>query len=399
MVLRVFLDRFRDWRIRAGWKDWTRLALALVFFGYLLFLPVAGGAFSAQTHGRILDVTVLVVIYLVLALGLNIVVGYTGLLDLGYVAFVLIGAYTAALLMKQPWTDFGNSFLLIVLLSGLHCAVWGILRGAPTLHLAGDYYAIVTFAFAEIVFLFALNQGDITGGAFGVKEYLSRHSLLGESLRDTSRAYYYLLFVLFILCMICVHLLQRSRIGRAWLAIKADETSAQTCGVSLRHYKLLAFALSGFIGGVGGALFSVKTIVVSPSNFDFWISIVVLSCLVLGGIGSIRGAVLGTVILVSLGEVLREGFTLTEAPETVAFFRDHLAFLDQKIFEFRATEVLLKIPDQARYLVFGLVMVLIMVLRPQGLAPVSNKGRPLSPSDEIRIRASSPALYRLRPPS
>jgi branched-chain amino acid transport system permease protein len=324
------------------------------------FLPL-----PVQHRARIADIALLCVIYSIIALALNVVVGYTGLLDLGVVAFASIGAYTATILYDRPWMQFPGSFVIVLIVGGLHAAVWGLIRGAPTLRLAGDYYAIVTFAFAEIMRIFIRSEAWLTGGGSGFKNFPSINpwgaKLVGGEYTGilktagqweypsggqwfgNSPQFYYLCLLTLGLVVGLMRRMERSRMGRAWFAIKADETSAMTSGISLTTYKMNAFGMSAFIAGVGGALLGFKTATVSTNVFDFWFSVVVLCGLVLGGMGSIRGALVGTFLVYGLGEVLRERLTIGA--------------------------LVLKVDDRARFLMFGALLVVVMVFRPQGFLP------------------------------
>ncbi len=324
------------------------------------FLPL-----PVQYRARIADIALLCVIYSIIALALNVVVGYTGLLDLGVVAFASIGAYTATILYDRPWMQFPGSFVIVLIVGGLHAAVWGLIRGAPTLRLSGDYYAIVTFAFAEIMRIFIRSEAWLTGGGSGFKNFPSVNpwgaKLVGGEYTGilktagqweypsggqwfgNSPQFYYLSLLTLGLVVGLMRRMERSRMGRAWFAIKADETSAMTSGISLTNYKLNAFAISAFIAGVGGALLGFKTATVSTNVFDFWFSVVVLCGLVLGGMGSIRGALVGTFLVYGLGELLREQVTIGS--------------------------LVLKVDDRARFLMFGALLVVVMVFRPQGFLP------------------------------
>lgn len=354
----------RWWHDTAG-KPAHRLGgvalLALVVVSLAApFLPL-----PLQYRARIADIFLLCIIYSIIALALNVVTGYTGLLDLGVVAFASIGAYTATIVYDRPWMQFPGSFVVVLLVGGLHAAAWGLIRGAPTLRLSGDYYAIVTFAFAEIIRVIIRSEAWLTGGGAGFKNFPSVNpwgaKLVGGEYTGilksaghweyssgtqwfgNSPPFYYLCLVVLVLVVGLMRRMERSRTGRAWFAIKADETSAMTSGISLAAYKMNAFAISAFIAGVGGALLGFKTSTVSTNVFDFWFSVVVLCGLVLGGMGSIRGALVGTFLVYGLGEVLREQVTIGS--------------------------VVLKVDDRARFLMFGALLVVVMVFRPQGFLP------------------------------
>lgn len=359
---------------RSAWDRWWRETsgkpahrLGGVILALLVVVAVAAPLLPLpnQYRARIADIFLLCIIYSIIALALNVVTGYTGLLDLGVVAFASIGAYTATILYDRPWMQFPGSFVVVLIVGGLHASAWGLIRGAPTLRLSGDYYAIVTFAFAEIIRVIIRSEAWLTGGGAGFKNFPSINPWGAKLVRGeytgmlksagqweypsgaqwfgNSTPFYYLCAVVLVLAVGLMRRLERSRTGRAWFAIKADETSAMTSGISLATYKMNAFGISAFIAGVGGALLGFKTSTVSTNVFDFWFSVVVLCGLVLGGMGSIRGALIGTFLVYGLGEVLREQLTIGS--------------------------VVLKVDDRARFLMFGALLVVVMVFRPQGFLP------------------------------
>ncbi len=265
--------------------------------------------------------------YVVLGLGLNIVVGLAGLLDLGYVAFYAVGAYTYALLNAH----FQVGFWLALPMSGLLAAGFGILLGFPVLRLRGDYLAIVTLGFGEIIRLILENWGEFSQGPSGISN-ISRPGLFGVHLSlDSAITYIYYIMVAFvILTIFIVNRLQDSRLGRAWMALREDEIACQAMGIDKRKTKLAAFALGAFWAGIIGAVFAAKTTFINPASFTFLESAIILSIVVLGGMGSIIGVILGALILILLPEYLR--------------------FL-----------------SEYRMLAFGVILVLMMVFRPQGL--------------------------------
>lgn len=332
-------------------------------------MPVMVGAAGGNYWVRVLDFAML---YVMLALGLNVVVGFAGLLDLGYIAFYAIGAYIAALL-TSPHLTTQFAWIAALFPNGLHTPIWvvapiamavaalfGIILGAPTLRLRGDYLAIVTLGFGEIVRIFMNNLDrpvnitngpkGITGVAsakFGGFDLAQTHSLFG--LQFPSVYTYYYLFVLCSLFVIfvCVRL-QHSRIGRAWAAIREDEVAAKAMGINTRNIKLLAFAMGASFGGLSGTMFGAFQGFVSPESFTFWESIVVLACVVLGGMGHIPGVILGAVMLSIFPEFLRT----TMGPLQNALFGHQIV----------DTEII-------RQLLYGLAMVVIMLYRPEGMWP------------------------------
>ncbi len=271
------------------------------------------------------DVAALTGLYVMLGLGLNVVVGYAGLLDLGYVAFYAIGAYTTALLTKSlDW-----SFWAAIPVSAGFATVAGVLLGIPVLRLRGDYLAMVTLGFGEIVRII-LNNLEVTGGPNGIISI--PRPWLGEFVIKDPTHFYYLVLAFCLLTVAAVGRLRESRIGRAWTYIREDELAAQMSGISLLHLKLLAFALGATWSGFAGAIFAVKMRIVAPESFTWVESFIILCIVVVGGMGSISGVAVGAAAMIVLPEVLRG-----------------LA--------------------QYRMLVFGGVLVLMMLFRPEGLLP------------------------------
>ena len=284
-----------------------------------------------SSSNYILRIATTALLYMILALGLNIVPGFNGLLDLGYVGFYGIGAYTAGLLTIH----FNLSFWLILPLAAMNGAAWGILLGAPTLRLTGDYFAIVTFGFSELVVLVLRNELWLTRGPMGLPG-ITPPSVFGYVISKEWEYFYLAMFLLAIIVLV-VYRLENSRIGRAWFSIRENEIAAQCCGVNLIRYKVTAFAISAAIGGIGGAFYAKWFKFIHPDMFKFWESILILCLIVLGGLGSILGTMLGAAVLIPLSEVLR-------------------AVLPQEFFS-------------GRYLIYGLILVLMMRWRPAGLLP------------------------------
>ncbi len=343
-------------------KPWQGIVLiALV----LAALPFAVGLGMGNAWVRVLDFALL---YIMLALGLNIVVGFAGLLDLGYIAFYAIGAYLYALL-ASPHFGLHWPTWAILPLGALVSGLFGILLGAPTLRLRGDYLAIVTLGFGEIVRIFLNNLNspvNITNGPQGIAR-IDPISIAGVPLSKPLEFLglalpgvylYYYLFVLLALVIIFISLrLEDSRIGRAWVAIREDEVAAKTCGINVRNVKLLAFAMGASFGGVAGGLFAGFQEFVSPESFSLMESVMVLCMVVLGGMGHIPGVILGGLLLAVLPEVLRHG----AAPVQKLLFG----------------KVLID-PESLRMLLFGLTLILVMLYRPAGLWPSATRKRELS---------------------
>ena len=338
----------------------------------LLILP-----FIVQLFGnawvRIIDIALL---YVLLALGLNIVVGYAGLLDLGYVAFYAVGAYMFGLLASSQLTD---TFPAIHAMfpNGLHTPWWaaiplgvllaggaGVVLGAPTLKLRGDYLAIVTLGFGEIVRVFLNNLDapvNITNGPKGIAS-IDEISIFGVNLGRTQHLfglempkvtnYYFLFLVLVVFAVVICYRLERSRIGRAWMAIREDEVAAKAMGINTRNLKLLAFGMGATFGGVSGAMFASFQGFISPESFSLNESIMIVAMVVLGGIGHIPGVIVGALLLAALPEVLR-----------------YIAGPLQEMTGGRLDASIL------RQLLIALAMIGIMLARPRGLWPSPEHGK------------------------
>ena len=350
----------------SSFKD-HKLSVLLVTAIFLALLPWGVGALGGNYWVRVLDFALL---YVLLALGLNIVVGFAGLLDLGYIAFYAVGAYTAGLL-ASPHLTANFSTIASALPGGLHVSLWlifpiaaliaaifGALLGSPTLKLRGDYLAIVTLGFGEIVRIFMNNLDrplNLTNGPKGING-IDSISIGGISMGKTldlgfisihsvTLNYYVFLLMAVLVVMVCMRL-QTSRIGRAWVAIREDEISAKAMGVNTRNLKLLAFAIGASFGGISGALFASFQGFISPESFSLWESIVILAMVVLGGMGHIPGVILGSILLAAFPE----------------FLRASLEPLQRLIFG----KVLIE-SEIIRQLIYGLALILIMRYRPSGL--------------------------------
>ena len=330
-----------------GTQATIRGVTLLLLIVFLLALPQIAGSFLSQ-------VLVFVGLYTLLALGLNIVVGYAGLLDLGYVAFYAVGSYLTALL-TSPISSLGVGlpFWVALPIVILGAAVTGLFIGAPVLRLRGDYLAIVTLGFGEIARLLFLSDAlkpwfGGTQGILGVPPLFGVAKvsvpILGWQLTGPTLTYYPLLFFCVIAAIVATRL-KYSRIGRAWNAMREDEDVAQATGVNVTNYKLLAFALGASVGCLGGAVFATHLASVFPGTFNILVSITVLSIIILGGMGSIPGVVVGALALIGLPELLRE-------------------FAEFKL------------------LVYGGVLVLMMLLRPEGLLPDRVRQQELHEADE-----------------
>jgi branched-chain amino acid transport system permease protein len=322
----------------------ARLGLLLVLVAILVILPLLLGSVISETLGQVM-------IYVLLGLGLNIVVGYAGLLDLGYVAFFAFGAYTTGLLTgaflntttgaAQPALSADLNFYVAVWIVALLAAGVGLLIGAPVLRLRGDYLAIVTLGLGEIVSVITASKWaqPLIGGPQGMRG-VTKAEIFGLNPQDNPQHFYYLALAFVLLAAFVSWRLSNSRIGRAWTAMREDEQVADAMGVSTIKFKLLAFAMGGAIGSLGGALFAVSIGSLTPASFEIFVSITALAVVILGGIGSIPGVVVGALVLIGLPGLLRE-------------FEDY------------------------RLLIYGGALVAIMILRPQGLIPNVRRTREL----------------------
>jgi len=456
-------------------NDWAWLGVFLVAFVLFGPLPPALGM-GAIVGDFGVQVLLTIMIYMIFGVGLNIVIGYTGLLDLGYASFMAMGAIVVAgglvltlqpegetlqvplddlrltqdqreleananagpvvvqyrpdwgydvvsgaeaviaakqaegetggsepkTLSVQPYAGlvlpvgqkmakgshpFGSTggFFLLLLIAGVVCAAFGVLRGIPTLRLTGDYYAIVTLGIAEIVYLVIQNEGWLTGGAFGIK-------LDGETIPQLFGAdptvdqgkiwlfnFYYVVLAALLFAFVFSKRLELSRLGRSWAAIKADEVAAMASGIDVKKAKMLAFLASGFLGGIGGGIYALKLTTVTHAQAEVFESIIVVCFLVFGGMGTIRGALLGAAALQGLAEFLR----LLADP-----------FWVRETFHLAADSEL-AIPNEARMLIYGLMLVLLMRFRPQGILPPRAGSDPPTDEQLAEWRKAKTPLYEV----
>ena len=352
--LAVSIDRFVPTRVRTGLSDVSGYA-AVAFLIFALIVPVI-----FYSNRYLLDLGILIVTYTMLGFGLNIVVGLAGLLDLGYVAFYAVGAYSYALIAQT----FGLSFWICLPLAGILAAFAGILLGFPVLRLRGDYLAIVTLGFGEIIRLILLNWQSLTGGPNGISG-IPRPSFFGLPFNTSSDGFaaafglhyspthrvvflYYLILALALLTNWVTLRLRRLPIGRAWEALREDEIACRALGINTTNTKLTAFAMGAMFGGFAGAFFATRQGFISPESFTFGESALVLAIVVLGGMGSQLGVAVAASVMLGGFELFREF-------------------------------------DQYRMLVFGAAMVAIVIYRPRGL--VSTR----APSVSLRTRKDIPA--------
>jgi branched-chain amino acid transport system permease protein len=334
-----------------GLGKWVMRAL----FVFAALLPFIFMTFFPGRERQYIDLAILIMTYVMLGWGLNIVVGLAGLLDLGYVAFYAVGAYSFALLAQY----LGFGFWMALPLAGLLAAFWGIILGFPVLRLRGDYLAIVTLAFGEIIRVVLLNWYEFTGGPNGISG-IPRPTFFGLDFTrgdDGFAAFfgigyspihrfiylYYIIFLLALVTNLVTLRLRRLPIGRAWEALREDEIACRSLGINTRNTKLTAFAIGAMFGGFAGSFFATRQGFISPESFTFLESAIILAIVVLGGLGSQIGVVVAAVVMIGGIEMLR-----------------NLGFLTQVFgpgFD----------PVQYRMLIFGLAMVLIMVWKPRGL--------------------------------
>lgn len=332
-------------------KHFSQIGVIFLFVYPILIVGMLGWQGSLKWVDNF---GVQILIYVMLAWGLNIVVGLAGLLDLGYVAFYAVGAYSYAILSSY----FGWSFWVLLPVAGLLAATWGIILGFPVLRLRGDYLAIVTLAFGEIIRLVLINWTDLTRGTFGISG-IAKATFFGlpfNASKDGFAAYfgltfsaahykfflYYIILLLALLTAWVTIRLRRMPVGRAWEALREDEIACRSLGINTTTTKLTAFAIGAMFGGFAGSFFAARQGFVSPESFIFLESAVILAIVVLGGMGSLVGIAVASVVMIGGTEILRE-----------------MSFL-KAIFGPNFT------PELYRMLIFGLAMVVVMVWKPRG---------------------------------
>ncbi len=374
-----------EWR-RGIFRGW---GLGLIAFLLFLFMPqgisdlLAQGTiafFPTMDGDQWLGIFTSAGIFILMALGLNVVVGFAGLLDLGYAAFFAIGAYAYG---AANFSDFHIPVWPLLLASPVVAAMFGVMLGAPTLRLRGDYLAIVTLGFGEIVPIVFRNSSTITlpllgtvnlGGVNGlgvrsptplVFPFGTYTFELTTALHNDVTNFYYLVFGLVVLATIGVVMLRSSRIGRAWVAIREDETAAACSGINLVATKLTAFAIGASVSGFAGVLYGAQIHIVSPDQFGFAVSITVLVMIVLGGMGSIPGVITGALLLSILNRLLAIIPVAIQVPTSA------LHFLEAK-----APNLADQI-NNSEFLIFGGLLLVMIILRPQGLIPSALRKREL----------------------
>jgi len=322
-------NRFRALPRPAKWSLSALLIAALYLTPYWPDVPVLGWIINTPGTSFENVLTDQIMMFILVALGLNVVVGFAGLLDLGYVGFYAVGAYTTAVVTSGQFT---LPWIAALPLSVVMAMIAGVILGTPTLRLRGDYLAIVTLGFGEIIRITA-NNSDWLGGPRGISK-IARPPSFGPLQFGVLNAkpYWYLGFTVILIVIFVLTRLENSRVGRAWAAVREDEDAAELMGVDTFKFKLWAFAIGAAIGGIAGSLYASKVGFINPDNFQLQLSILFLAAVVLGGTGSMYGVIMG-------------GFLVAWIPERFRGF---------------ATR---------RYFVFGVVLVLVMVFRPQGIIP------------------------------
>lgn len=345
--------------------------------GALLLFPFVDRAGNLQLLNAVTDAAV----FVILALGLNIVVGYAGLLDLGYAAFFAIGAYTTGILTWPPH-GLQLDFWLAMLVSVPVAALFGIILGAPTLRVRGDYLAIITLAFGEIVPIAFRNMWHIdirlggwtlvenfnlTNGPQGLNP-VGRPTLFGYEFGFEPLPWYFLILAMGALVIVAKSRLEHSRLGRAWMAIREDEVAADCMGVDPIKTKLLAFALGASFSGLAGAVYAAKLQAIFPELFRFQVSIMLLCIVILGGMGNLKGVILGGMCILFFDRVV-----LAES-----------TYLVRSLGRLLGSEPLMR-ADLAlwRWFFFGLTLIIVMLLRPQGLWPSRQRAAALHAAGEV----------------
>jgi branched-chain amino acid transport system permease protein len=317
----------------------ARVILLLVALGFLLVIPWVVGLFLSQA-------LFMVVLFVVIGLGLNIVVGYAGLLDLGYVAFFAFGAYTMGILTTTgPLGRGGLTFWTAIPFCILIGVVWGLILGFPVLRLRGDYLAIVTLGFGEIIRILALSDwlAPFEGGSQGVL-HIPYPSFFGFIMNSPQTMYYVVVAGAFLAAFVTIRL-RESRLGRQWMAMREDEDVAEAMGINLVQTKLMAFAIGASFGALAGGVWAARLGNIFPHSFNLLISILALAVIIIGGMGSIPGVIIGAVVLVGLPELLRE-FT------------------------------------EYRLLMYGILLIVMMLVRPEGLLPEATRRRELHAGED-----------------
>jgi branched-chain amino acid transport system permease protein len=379
-----YATRAEQWFADRKQEERKRLLWVLLAAAVLALYPFLDSALSLDQMGQWIPIFV----FVILAMGLNIVVGYAGLLDLGYVAFFVIGAYGNAFLtspnswfVQRGWVpELAQSFWPAMAISWVLAAIFGVILGAPTLRLRGDYLAIVTLGFGEIVPDFYRNASTITNGPQGIGQIASPPSIplpggreIGFSTINQDN-WYWLVLAVGLVSIFMITRLYDSRMGRSWQAIREDEIAAASMGINTVSAKLWAFALGASFSGFAGSIYAGYVRVVYPDQFQFSVSIIILSMVILGGIGNIYGVIVGAIIIGSFDRILA-----TELTRPMNWVGEQITWTPlQWLGDWLATHNL----NSDRFLIFGLALVLIMLLRPGGLFPSRRRAAELSGDDD-----------------
>lgn len=371
----------------------SRVPWALLLLALLLAYPIPALGMDRSLGS---DLTFLF-IYGILALGLNVVVGFTGLLHLGIAGFFGAGAYLAGIVTVQGF-PFQLGFLWSLVIATGGAALLGVLLGAPTLRLKGDYLALVTLGFGEVMRFTLRNLESITGGSRALNPVPPPPAWLAEPFRwlglgaDWNQDYalfYYLCLGLLVLVFVLLRNLEKSRLGRAWVTIREDELAATCMGISATHVKLSAFALGAGLAGLAGCLYATKlTSTAGPEAYDFSRSVIVLCCVIVGGLGSLRGCLLGVALLIGFDNILApifDNFIQNSGirESAVEFLRDH-----EREDNIQLVLRLLTFSNW-RLLIFGLALILVMRFRPEGLLPSTRM------KEELHSDQSTSSILRM----
>jgi len=357
------------WYTATGKARERKMWGTIIGIGAALLFPLVNSALGLGWEAKAIPIA----LFTILALGLNVVVGFAGLLDLGYAAFFAIGAYTVAFLTSTvspiPFVREGNhvNFFLAMFISAGVAGLFGLLLGAPTLRLRGDYLAIVTLGFGEIVPLVIKNTPEITKGTQGMNP-IGYPEFFGLKFGSIDLLpWYYLLVAVLLLSVLITARLRTSRVGRAWAAMREDEVAAASMGVNLVTTKLFAFALGASFSGFAGSLWASYLQVIAPEQFDFSVSINILCMIILGGLGNIGGVVAGGLMLGFVDKVLFEWISNVIRGVGEAIDNPDLRFMDV---------------SRSRLLIFGISLVVMMLVRPEGLFPSARVRAELHAAEE-----------------
>ena len=345
----IFQSSTAKVRTMAG-KPWIKWPVTAVLLAVLLLLPVFVNSYIQR-------ILIMILLYAVLSLSLNYVVGYLGEISLGHAAFYAIGAFTSVFLTMKC----GINFFPATLIGALTAALFGVLLALLTMRMTGIYLAVTTMGFLEVIRAVILNWKQVTGGSQGISNIV-KPSLFGFTCTLTNGGYYYLILAILLLAILVTALVMRSKMGRAFLAIREDSLAAQFVGINLYQYKIWNFTLSGFFAGLAGGFYAHFLGYINNNTFTYAISVSILCMVILGGMGYMKGAIIGAVILAPMSEILR---ALTDAMSSLPSW-------------------LVSNPERWRFVIYGLVLVLMMRFRPQGLLGGKQKGICRLPKGVIR---------------